>query len=224
MRQRRLTITFMAASNASCGVSRVVGLDVGISGVLLLGCVKTRIDHRIGIARPQPRDHFELRRIDRVGGDVGNRRQAGTLDAEIERIGDQREPDEDRRGRMAAAACALAPDDDDGAEGEQNGDAGQHQSAGERRQRRHDVERARADDDDGDEVVASEKTRCGAPKWRAARSAVRCRYGGALFENFVVSLGYSRRPLHNAIPLRRIPAVAPRDMRATFTTRTRPHA
>ena len=53
--------------------------------------------------------------------------------------------------RVPAAADAVAPDDDAGAEREQDRDAGQHQGAGQRGQRRNDVERARAHDDDGDE-------------------------------------------------------------------------
>ena len=52
---------------------------------------------------------------------------------------------------MPAAADAVAPDNDAGADSDQDRDTGQHQSAAQRRERRNDVERAGAYDNDGDE-------------------------------------------------------------------------
>ena len=118
-----------------------VGLDVRIGGALLLRRVQAGIGDRIGVARPQSRDRFEARRVDRVGGDVIDGRQAVRLDAEIERIGNQRDADEQRRDRLANPADPFPPDGDPGGEGEQDRDQGEHQRAGQRRQRRHDVER-----------------------------------------------------------------------------------
>ena len=74
-----------------------IGLDVGIGGALLLGGVEAGIGDRIGVARAQPRDRLEPRRVDRIGGDVIDRRQPVGLDAEIKRIGNQREPDQEAR-------------------------------------------------------------------------------------------------------------------------------
>ena len=48
----------------------VVGRDVGIGRILLFRGIETGISDRIGIARPQPRDGVELRRVDRIGSDV----------------------------------------------------------------------------------------------------------------------------------------------------------
>ena len=77
-------------------------LDVGIGRALLLGGVEAGIGDRVGVARAQPRDRLEARRIDRIGGDVVDRRQPVGLDAEIGRIGDQRDADEQRGQRLAA--------------------------------------------------------------------------------------------------------------------------
>ena len=51
-----------------------IGLDVGIGDALLLGGIEASIGDRIGVTRPQPRDCLKSRRVDRVGGDVVDRR------------------------------------------------------------------------------------------------------------------------------------------------------
>ncbi|MBV8577106.1 MAG: hypothetical protein JOZ58_18960, partial [Acetobacteraceae bacterium] len=63
-------------------------LDVRIGRALLLGGIKPGIDGRVGaVAAAQARQRIEARRIDRIGGDVVDRRQLAVLQAEIGRIG-----------------------------------------------------------------------------------------------------------------------------------------
>ena len=126
-------------------------LDVRIGRVLQLRRIEALIGDRIGVARPQPRDRVELRRIDRIGGDVVDRRQLIGAHAEIGRIGDEGEPDEYRRERLAKSAEAVLPDHDAGPKGQQNGNDRQRQGARKGGNRGNDVERARAHDNDADQ-------------------------------------------------------------------------
>ena len=145
-------MTASAASNASWGVEvGDIRLDVGIGRVLQFGGVEAGIADVVGVARPQPRDRLEPWRIDRIGGDVVDRRQLVGLDPEIGRIGDKREPDQQRGHRVSEAFDAILPDHRAGAEGEQDGDDGERERAGERRERGHDLQHARAHDDDGEQ-------------------------------------------------------------------------
>src|SRR6516165_1231776 len=137
----------------------LVRLDIRIGRVLLLGRVKTRVGDRIGVARPQTRDGIELRRINRIGGDIIDRRQPRRLDAEIEWIGNQSGADKQCRYGLAAAASAVLPDHNACGESKQDRDASQHQCPSERGKRRNNVQRAGAHDDDSDESRHERKQR-----------------------------------------------------------------
>ncbi len=133
-------------------LSRGIGqvrLDIRISGVLLLCRIEAFIGDRVGVARAQTCNGVETRRIDWIGRDVVDSRQPPSLDAEISRISNQREADEQRGNRLLGAGDTLKPDDDECAQRKQYRDRRQHQGAGKGRQRRHDFERPRAHDDDG---------------------------------------------------------------------------
>ena len=85
-----------------------------IGFALLLGGIETGILNRIGGARTQAPDRVEARRIENVGGDVGNRRQLVGLVAKIGRVGEKQPADRDRSDRIAEPAQALPPDRDQG--------------------------------------------------------------------------------------------------------------
>ena len=127
-------------------------LDIGIGLALLLGGIQPGIDGGVGaVAGAQPRQRVEARRIDRIGGDVVDRRQLAILQAEIGRIGEHDRVDQQRQQDAAHAARTVLPDRDKGGEADQDGKAGAGQRAEERRQRRFHFEEAEADDDDRDQ-------------------------------------------------------------------------
>ena len=90
--------------------------------MLLLGGVEAGIGDRVGVPRPQSCNCLELWRIDRVSGHVVDRRQSVGRDTEVERISNEREPDEKCSDRLAHSPDALSPDDRAGAKREQNCD------------------------------------------------------------------------------------------------------
>ena len=126
-------------------------LDIGIGQPLLFGRIQPGIDRGVGaVAGAQPRQRLEARRIDRIGGDVVDRRQLAVLQAEIGRIGEHDRVDQQRQQDAAHAARAVLPDRGKGGEADQDGKAGAGQRAEERRQRRLHFQEAEADDDDRD--------------------------------------------------------------------------
>ena len=136
-----------------------VRLNVRIARALLFRGVEAGIGDRVRVPRTKPRDHLEPRRVDRISRDVVDRRQPVGLHAEIERISDERDPDEQRGDGLAHPADALPPDDDASAEGQQDRDHGERQSAREGGKSRHDIECARTHDDDGNESRRERKQR-----------------------------------------------------------------
>ena len=136
-----------------------VRLNVGIRFALLLGGIEARIIDWIGVPRPQPRNRLESGRVDWIRCDVVDCRQAIRLDAEIERISNQRDADNQPSDRLANAADSFPPNRYAGGKREQDRDDGKHQGARQRRQSWHDIERARAHNDDGDERCGQRKQR-----------------------------------------------------------------
>ncbi len=87
-------------------------LDIGIGDALLLGRIEPGIHGGIGaVAGAQPRQRLEARRIDRVGGDVVDRRQLAVLQAEIGGVGEDDGVDQQRqqdRGSCRARRSARS--------------------------------------------------------------------------------------------------------------------